>query len=664
MKKNSKIIKNFKKILIANRGEIAVRIIKTAKNLGLKTVAVYSDEDSDSLHAKLADEKINIGKGPSAESYLSIKNIVNAAKNTKSDAIHPGYGFLSENADFAKKCKKEKLIFIGPDYKTIEAMGNKKIAKSIAMKVGLPCLDDFSILSDEKMVKVNQKAKDIGYPIMLKATNGGGGKGMRLVLEQKDLKSSLNLAKAESMSAFGSDEIIIEKALIKPRHIEVQIFGDNFGNFIHLGERDCSVQRRHQKIIEEAPANGISDKIRKQLGEQAINLAKAINYKGAGTVEFLMDQNQNFFFLEMNTRLQVEHPVTEMITGVDLVELQLIVADRQQLSINQENIYFNGHAIEVRLYAEDPLNGFFPSFGKIYDFSFSNLNNIRIDSGIEKNQIVSSLYDPMVAKSISYSETRNESIKQLLFFLSSLSLIGIKNNRDFLIDILSHKEFMKGQINTSFIEEFYPNGFISQNPQIKDFIAFAYMIFMNEFNFNLKKTSGIPKELHHWCNFPNIQKSYKINCLGKVKNVSVKCNSLDSFELIIENKTHSLDFLNENIMIDNTHYDYNKLHIVNDTYYLIKDKVVFEFSKTLKSTNVIGDLSSGEILSPMHGIISQVKVTNNKKVSKGETLFILEAMKIQHEIKTDIDGFTSDIRVKENSQVSTGDLLVKISPNL
>ena len=360
MKKNSKIIKNFKKILIANRGEIAVRIMKTAKNLGLKTVAVYSDEDSDSLHAKLADEKINIGKGPSAESYLSIKNIINAAKNTKSDAIHPGYGFLSENADFAKKCKKEKLIFIGPDYKTIEAMGNKKIAKSIAMKVGVPCLDDYSILSDEKMVKVNQKAKDIGYPIMLKATNGGGGKGMRLVLEQKDLKSSLNLAKAESMSAFGSDEIIIEKALIKPRHIEVQIFGDNFGNFIHLGERDCSVQRRHQKIIEEAPANGISDKIRKQLGEQAINLAKAINYKGAGTVEFLMDQNQNFFFLEMNTRLQVEHPVTEMITGVDLVELQLIVADGQQLSINQENINFNGHAIEVRLYAEDPLNDFFP----------------------------------------------------------------------------------------------------------------------------------------------------------------------------------------------------------------------------------------------------------------------------------------------------------------
>ena len=662
MKKNSKLVKNFKKILIANRGEIAVRIIKTAKNLGLKTVAVYSDEDSDSLHVKLADEKINIGKGASSESYLSIKNIINAAKNTKSDAIHPGYGFLSENADFAKKCKKENLIFIGPDYKTIDAMGNKKIAKSIAMKVGVPCLDDYSILSNEKMFKINQKAKNIGYPIMLKATNGGGGKGMRLVLEQKDLKSSLNLAKAESMSAFGSDEIIIEKALIKPRHIEVQIFGDKFGNFIHLGERDCSVQRRHQKIIEEAPAKGISNEVRNQLGEQAINLAKAINYEGAGTVEFLIDQNQNFFFLEMNTRLQVEHPVTEMITGYDLVELQLIIADGQQLPINQENVNLNGHAVEVRLYAEDPLNDFFPSFGKINDFSFSNSKNIRIDSGIEINQTISSFYDPMVAKIISYSETRNESIKQLLSFLSNLSLVGIKNNRDFLIDILSHKEFMKGQINTSFIEEFYPDGFISQNPQIKDFIAFAYMIFMNELNFNLKKTSGIPEELKHWSNFPNIQKSYIINCLGKVKNLHLKCNSLDSFELIIDNKIHRLDFLNENIMINNIHYDYNKLHIVNDTYYLIKDKVVFEFSKILVSTNEIDSLSSGEILSPMHGVISKVNVTNNKKVSKGETLFILEAMKMQHEIKANIDGLTSEIRVKENSQVSTGDLLVKISP--
>ena len=663
MKKNSKIIKNFKKILIANRGEIAVRIMKTAKNLGLKTVAVYSDEDSDSLHTKLADEKINIGKGPSAESYLSIKNIVNAAKNTKSDAIHPGYGFLSENADFAKKCKKEKLIFIGPDYKTIEAMGNKKIAKSIAMKVGVPCLDDYSILSNEKMFKINQKAKNIGYPIMLKATNGGGGKGMRLVLEQKDLKSSLNLAKTESMSAFGSDEIIIEKALIKPRHIEVQIFGDNFGNFIHLGERDCSVQRRHQKIIEEAPAKGISNEVRKQLGEQAINLAKAINYKGAGTVEFLMDQNQNFFFLEMNTRLQVEHPVTEMITGLDLVELQLIIADGQQLPINQGSVEFNGHAIEVRLYAEDPLNDFFPCFGKIYDFSFSNSKNIRVDSGIEKNQTVSSFYDPMVAKIISYSETRTESIKQLLSFLSNLSLIGIKNNRDFLIDILSHKEFINGLINTSFIEEFYPNGFISQNPQIKDFLAFAYMIFKNEFNFNLKKTSGIPKELHHWCNFPNIQKLYKINCLEKVKNVNVECNSLDSFELIIENKIYSLDFLNESIIINNTHYEYNKLLTVNDSYYLIKDKVVFEFSKTLVSTNVNGNQSSGDILSPMHGVISQVRVSNNKKVFKGDTLIILEAMKMQHEIKADIDGSIHKLNISEGSQVSTGDLLLRILQN-
>ena len=661
MKKKSKLVKNFKKILIANRGEIAVRIIKTAKNLGLKTVAVYSDEDSDSLHVKLADEKINIGKGASSESYLSIKNIINAAKNTKSDAIHPGYGFLSENADFAKKCKKEKLIFIGPDYKTIDAMGNKKIAKSIAMKVGVPCLDDYSILSNEKMFKINQKAKNIGYPIMLKATNGGGGKGMRLVLEQKDLKSSLNLAKAESMSAFGSDEIIIEKALIKPRHIEVQIFGDNFGNFIHLGERDCSVQRRHQKIIEEAPAIGISNEVRNQLGEQAINLAKAINYKGAGTVEFLMDQNQSFFFLEMNTRLQVEHPVTEMITGLDLVELQFLIADGQQLTINQENINIKGHSIEVRLYAEDPLNKFFPSFGKIQEFNFSSTKHIRIDSGIEKNQIISSFYDPMIAKIISYSKTRSDSIDHLSTFLSNLSLIGVKNNRDFLIHILSHNKFRKGEVNTSFIQEIFPKGIILETPTIKDFVAFAYLIFKDELNSNLIKTSGIPKELQYWSNLDNLTKTIKINCLGNVKDIKIKFCNLNFFEIELEGKNYHLNLDEKSVFINKVYYNYNRLYKINNTYYLIKDKVVFEFFKQIEKSDTISSQSSGQIVSPMYGIISQINVFKNDQVSKGDCLLILEAMKMQHEISAHIDGIIENIDVDEGSQVSSGDLLLSIS---
>ncbi|MFL2801377.1 MAG: acetyl/propionyl/methylcrotonyl-CoA carboxylase subunit alpha [Paracoccaceae bacterium] len=661
MKHNSMFIKNYKKILIANRGEIAIRIIKTAKKLGLKTVAVYSDEDVDSPHLKLADEKINIGKGLASESYLSIKNIINAAKSTESDAIHPGYGFLSENANFAKKCHKEKLIFIGPDPNVIQKMGDKKVAKSIAIKAGVPSLIDHYILPNEKMAKTIHNANKIGYPIMLKATKGGGGKGMRLVLNQKDLKSSLNLAKSESVSAFGSDEIIIEKALIKPRHIEVQIFGDNFGNFIHLGERDCSVQRRHQKIIEEAPAKGISKKIRNQLGEMAINLAKDINYKGAGTVEFLMDQDQNFFFLEMNTRLQVEHPVTEMITGLDLVELQFLIADGQQLTINQENINFKGHSIEVRLYAEDPLNKFFPSFGKIQEFNFSSTKHIRVDSGIEKNQIISSFYDPMVAKIISYSKTRSDSIDHLSTFLSNLSLIGVKNNRDFLINIISHNKFRKGEVNTSFIQEIYPKGIILETPTIIDFVAFAYLIYKDEFNSNLIKTSGIPKELQYWSNIDNLKKTFKISCLGKVKDIKIKFRNLNFFEIELEDKNYQLNLEEKSIFINKAYYNYNRLYKINDTYYLIKDKVVFEFFKQIETSDIISSQSSGKICSPMHGIISQINVLKNDQVSKGDSLLILEAMKMQHEISADIDGIIENIDVDEGSQVSSGDLLLSIS---
>ena len=661
MKHNSILIKNYKKILIANRGEIAIRIIKTAKKLGLKTVAVYSDEDIDSPHLKLADEKINIGKGAASESYLSIKNIINAAKSTESDAIHPGYGFLSENANFAKKCHKEKLIFIGPDPNVIQKMGDKKVAKSIAIKAGIPSLIDHYILPDEKIEKIIQNANKIGYPIMLKATKGGGGKGMRLVLNEKELKSSLNLAKSESISAFGSDEIIMEKALIKPRHIEVQIFGDNFGNFIHLGERDCSIQRRHQKIIEEAPAGGISNRIRNQLGENAINLAKAINYKGAGTVEFLMDQDQNFFFLEMNTRLQVEHPVTEMITGLDLVELQLLIADGHQLTINQENINFKGHSIEVRLYAEDPLNNFFPSFGKIQEFNFSTTKHIRVDSGIIKNQIISSFYDPMLAKIISYSKTRSDSIDQLSTFLSNLSLIGVKNNRDFLINILSHKKFRKGDVNTSFIQEIYPNNIILETPEIIDFVAFAYLIFKDEFNSNLIKTSGIPKELQHWNNIDILKKSIKISCLGEIKNIKIISCNLDFFEIEIDEKNYQLNLNDKSIFINEDYYNYNKLYKINDTFYLIKDKVVFEFFKKIETSDIISSQSSGQIVSPMHGIISQINTKKNNKVSKGDTLLILEAMKMQHEVSADIDGIIENIDVGVGSQVSSGDLLLSIS---
>ena len=650
MKNNSKIINNFQKVLIANRGEIAVRIIKTAKKLGLKTVAVYSDAD--------------IGSGPASDSYLSIKNIIKAAKCSKAEAIHPGYGFLSENANFAKICNKENIIFIGADSNAIKKMGDKKIAKSIAIKAGVPCLTDFNISSDEEITNVIKNANKLGFPIMLKATKGGGGKGMRLVLEKKDLKRSINLAKSESFSAFGSDEIIMEKALLKTRHIEVQIFGDSFGNFIHLGERDCSIQRRHQKIIEEAPAKGISNKIRNQIGEEAIKLAKAIKYIGAGTIEFLMDQHQNFFFLEMNTRLQVEHPVTEMITGLDLVELQFLIADGQRLPVKQENINFHGYAIEARLYAEDPRNNFFPSFGKILEFNFLNLENIRIDNGIKKNQIISSFYDPMLAKVISFSNTRLDSISKLKHFLSNLSIIGIKSNRDFLIDILSNENFKTRAVNTSFIEETYTKDIKLNLPMITDFAVFAYMVFKDQFDIYLKKTSGIPKELQFWSNINNLESCLKIYSSGEIKDIKIQSINSDKFRIKVEKKDFLLELNDKKIIINKEFYHYNKLYKFNDIYFLVKDDIIYEFFlKNELSENTIIH-SSGRVSSPMHGRISQIKAFKNKKVSKGEVLLVLEAMKMQHEIIAEIDGIIENIYVEEGSQVSTAELLLNISNQL
>ena len=660
----SKTIKNFQKILIANRGEIAIRIIRTAKKLGLKTVAIYSDEDIDSPHLSFADEKINIGSGSVSKTYLSIKKIIDAAKKTKSDIIHPGYGFLSENANFAKKCLSENLLFIGPDFETIKIMGDKKIAKNIAIRAGVPCLPDFKISPSTEFSTIIENANKIGFPIMIKATKGGGGKGMRLVKKKDKFKDYFNLAKSESFSSFGSDEIIIEKAVLNCRHIEVQIFGDNFGNIIHLGERDCSIQRRHQKIIEEAPASGIKDNIRNQLANNAIKLAREINYKGAGTVEFLLDENYNFFFLEMNTRLQVEHPVTEMITNLDLVELQFLVADNQKLPLNQEMIKFKGHAIEARLYAEDPSNNFLPCFGKILEFDYPSLNYIRIDNGIKKNQTISSFFDPMLCKVISFSNERLSSINQLKFFLTSLSVIGLKTNRDFLIDILAMKDFAQKVPNTSFIVNNYPSGVKLSKPHKIDFAVFAYFIFEQKFKSNISKTSGVPKELWNWSNIDNLGMNINIECFGNVRKINIKPISYQSLRIVVEEKLFFLEFINKQLIINKDQYHFIKFYSYNDVFFLVKNNAIFDFFIKSELNISNSKKSSGEIFSPMHGIISDVKITKNNRINKGDTLLILEAMKMQHEISSDIDGIIDEIVINKGSQVSTGDLLIKVKPDV
>ena len=448
----------FKKILVANRGEIACRIFRTAKSMGISTVAVYSDADKDALHVRMADESVYIGPSPSVESYLIIEKILDACKVSGADAVHPGYGFLSENKKFCEYLNAQGIAFIGPDSKAIESMGDKITSKLIALNAGVntvPGYDDIIKDSDEA-VKI---AKDIGYPIMLKATAGGGGKGMRIAWNEKECQEGFIRATNEAISSFGDGRIFIEKYIQDPRHIEIQIMADSHGNMVYLGERECSIQRRHQKVIEEAPSPFLTKIDRKKMGEQAILLAKAVDYRSAGTVEFIVDSNKNFYFLEMNTRLQVEHPVTEMVTGLDLVELMIKVAAGQKLPLLQKDIQLQGWAIETRIYAEDPFQGFLPSVGRMERYIEPADNGVRIDSGIFEGGEVSIFYDPMISKLITYGSDRNQAIEKMSNALDSYYIRGVKNNISFLSALIIHPRFRSGNLTTNFINEEYPEGF-------------------------------------------------------------------------------------------------------------------------------------------------------------------------------------------------------------
>ncbi|MEM7459839.1 MAG: acetyl-CoA carboxylase biotin carboxylase subunit, partial [Pseudomonadota bacterium] len=442
------------KILIANRGEIACRVMRTAKALGIKTVAVYSDADAGAPHTQLADEAVHIGASPVGESYLVIDKIIAAAQATNAYAVHPGYGFLSENAAFAKACAEHDLIFIGPPELAIEVMGDKARSKRAMLEAGVPCIPGYQD-EDQSDATLIAAAKTIGLPVMVKAAAGGGGRGMRLVHKAKGIENAIKLARSEAENAFGSGVLIIEKAVRKPRHVEIQIFADAHGNVLHLGERDCSVQRRHQKVIEEAPCPVMTPELRAEMGAAAVTAARAVDYRGAGTVEFLLDADGAFYFLEMNTRLQVEHPVTEEVTGLDLVALQIAVAEGRALPLTQDDVQLTGHAIEVRLYTEDPENDFMPSTGRVLHWAPPEGEGIRVDDGIETRSDVSPFYDAMVAKIIAKGDTRPEALRRLRAALESTALFGPATNRDFLIDALSQPEFAEGAATTAFIAETY-----------------------------------------------------------------------------------------------------------------------------------------------------------------------------------------------------------------
>ena len=443
-----------KKILVANRGEIAIRVMKTAKRMGIATVAVYSEADRNSPHVRYADEAVFIGNAPSAESYLVHDKILNAAKATGADAIHPGYGFLSENAVFTELVTKNGITFIGPSPHAMRIMGSKLDAKDAVKKYNIPMVEgiDKAIEDVEKAKKIADK---IGYPILIKASAGGGGKGMRVVEKSAELKEQMERAISEAKSAFGDGSVFIEKYVSSPRHIEIQVLADNHGNVIHLFERECSIQRRHQKVVEEAPSSILTPEKRKQMGEDAVKVAMSCQYSGAGTVEFLLDDQMNHYFLEMNTRLQVEHPVTEMITGVDLVEQQIRVARNEKLSIQQSDLKIKGHALELRIYAEDPLNNFLPSIGKIGDYNFPTGPGIRLDSGYESEMDIPIYYDPMLAKLVVYAEDRSSAIDKLSKVLAESSITGLETTISFGKFVCNHEAFKSGNYNTHFVKNYF-----------------------------------------------------------------------------------------------------------------------------------------------------------------------------------------------------------------
>ena len=440
------------KILIANRGEIAVRIIRACKEMNIKTVAIYSEADKDALHTKLADEAICVGPAISSKSYLNVKNIIEAANITGADSIHPGFGFLSENAKFAKICEESNIKFIGPSYKAIELLGNKSNAKEMMKNAGVPVIpgSDGSIKGIKDAIKIAQK---IGYPVILKAAAGGGGKGIRIVNNEEEIENSYNLVKQEAKNSFNDDEVYIEKYIKNPRHVEIQILADEHGNIIHLGERDCSIQRNNQKILEETPSTAIDDKLRNKMGDAAIKAAKIANYTSCGTIEFLVDNDKNFYFMEMNTRIQVEHPITEMRTGVDIVKEQIRIAAGEKLKYKQKEIEFRGHSIECRINAENPSKNFMPCPGKITGLHLPGGNGIRIDTAIYEGYKVPSSYDSMIAKIITHGVTRNEAIAKMKRALEELVIEGIDTNVDFLFQIIKNPNFIRGDFDTSFINK-------------------------------------------------------------------------------------------------------------------------------------------------------------------------------------------------------------------
>jgi geranyl-CoA carboxylase alpha subunit len=614
---------SFAKILIANRGEIAWRVMRTAKAMGYRTVAVYSDADKDAPHVAFADQAVRLGPPPVGDSYLSIDRILEAAHTSGADAVHPGYGFLSENAEFATACEKVGLVFIGPPPAAIAAMGNKAAAKRRMIEAGVPCVPGYQG-AEQGDGNLEREARKIGLPVMVKAAAGGGGRGMRLVEHDGDLLEAIRTARAEAESAFGSGELILEKAVVDARHVEIQVFADAQGNVIHLGERDCSVQRRHQKVVEEAPSPAVNADLRNRMGAAAVAAAKAIGYRGAGTVEFLLGADGTFYFLEMNTRLQVEHPVTEAITGLDLVEWQLRVARGEPLPLRQEQVRLDGHAIEVRLYAEDAYAGFLPQTGRIDVWRPAAGPGVRIDHGMKDGLAISPFYDPMIAKVIASGATREEARRRLIKALRDTIVLGPTTNRHFLIRLLEHPEFAAGKATTAFLgkHRFAP-------PELDDshWTAAASLLWRHA-------AARYPANLRGWRNSNAEPTPFRLAVGDKERSLHIADASAPSLPHVIDGNDIVVDF----------------------------DGLTVRFQdRTYQPPASAAAGSDGKLRAPMDGRIVAIKVAAGDKVVRGQTLVVLEAMKIQHQLKAVLDAEIESIAVQEGQQVANRAVLVTMA---
>jgi geranyl-CoA carboxylase alpha subunit len=664
----------FTKVLIANRGEIALRVIRSAKALGYQTVAVYSEADAKALHVAAADQAVCIGPAPVNQSYLSIPAILAAAKATGADAVHPGYGFLSENEDFAKACKEAGITFIGPDADSIELMGNKRAAKIAVMKHNVPVVPGYqgADQSDETLIA---EAKKIGFPIMVKAAAGGGGRGMRLVTEAGEIAQAIQSARSEATNAFGSGELILEKAVMNGRHVEIQIFGDRHGNVIHLGERDCSVQRRHQKIIEESPSPAVDAALRQKMGAAAVNAGKSCNYVGAGTVEFILGDDGEFYFLEMNTRLQVEHPVTEMVTGLDLVELQLRIARGEPLPLKQEDVTFRGHAIEVRLYAEDPAQNFLPQTGTVRRWQAAEGLDVRLDHCVYEGLVVGAHYDPMLAKVIVHGATRDDARRKLVAALERTTLLGLNTNNKYLIAILDHPAFAAGDVTTAFIGKYMgevkptePDANAWALAGMVRYLASAAAVSLDSGFIGWRSASAIPSLLR--LEAGEKRKLVEISALGRGafgNQYRIGVSALKGqfpegaqeaveFE-IISNASDTLALLRDGVRARvNYAVDGATVYLDVDT-----GNRVFR-DVTSEPPQRAGAAGSGVLKAPMDGNVVKVIAAEGDAVVKGQLIGVIEAMKMEHPIKADIDGVIKAIKMQQGQQVKTRQVLVEITP--